>query len=421
MKHRWRLLSGVLCAAMFCTACQTNDTEKVQIGKYEEQEHQAKLDALEPSAYGSVSNLRLEPGTYISVIGKSDSGDFWKSVEKGAKQAAEDINKMMGYKGEDKVKVVYSGSAGGEDVDQQVNILDEELSRNPAAIGISIIDADMSEVQFDLVSDNEIPIVMYDSGKEYQGVVSMIGTNNREAGKTAGNKLGDAVNNSGKVALFMKDSKSTSSKVREAGICEALKEGYPEVEIVDIYHGDELEERSKEAAKKESQETEKATAAAAKEGTSGTEAAKDTEDLKETAAPEADKAENTEAETALAEEEPMTDLEMVKYILEANPDLAGCVAGNEEMTKLLVQAKEELKLDDLKLIGFDGGETLVKALEDGKVDGLIIQNPFGMGYATVVAAARAILSEANEAVVDSGYIWVTEENLGDESIQKMLY
>ena len=163
----------------------------------------------------------------------------------------------MGYKGEDKVKVVYSGPAGNEDVDQQVNILDEELSRNPSAIGISIIDADMSEVQFDLVADNEIPIVMFDSGKDYQGVVSRIGTDNLEAGRTAGSKLGDAVNSSGKVALFMKDSKSTSSKERETGMIEALKESYPEVEVVDIYREDELEERSKEIAKAEQEKVKK--------------------------------------------------------------------------------------------------------------------------------------------------------------------
>lgn len=413
MKHRWKLLSGILCASIFCSACAADDTEKVQIGKYEEQEYQPKLDALKPAAYGSISNLRLEPGTYISVIGKSDRGEFWKSVEKGAKQAAADINKMMGYKGEDKVKVVYSGPAGNEDVDQQVNILDEELSRNPSAIGISIIDADMSEVQFDLVADNEIPIVMFDSGKDYQGVVSRIGTDNLEAGRTAGSKLGDAVNSSGKVALFMKDSKSTSSKERETGMIEALKESYPEVEVVDIYREDELEERSKEIAKAEQEEVKK-------------EENKE-EESKETVNENNIGTDHTEEQAAEkenlpeVEEEPMTDLEMVKYILEKNPDLAGCASGNEEMTELLLQAKDELGLEELKVIGFDGSKKLITALEDGKIDGLILQNPFGMGYATVVAASRAILGEANEASVDSSYVWITKDNLEDESIQNMLY
>ena len=75
----------------------------------------------------------------------------------------------------------------------------------------------------------------------------------------------------------------------------------------------------------------------------------------------------------------------------------------------------------MKIIGFDGSKKLITALKDGKIDGLILQNPFGMGYATVVAAARAILGEANEASVDSSYVWVTKDNLEEKSIQNMLY
>mgnify|MGYP000733140425 CR=1 FL=1 len=33
----------------------------------------------------------------------------------------------------------------------------------------------------------------------------------------------------------------------------------------------------------------------------------------------------------------------------------------------------------------------MKLLKEGKVNGLIVQNPYGMGYATVVAAVRDVL------------------------------
>lgn len=52
---------------------------------------------------------------------------------------------------------------------------------------------------------------------------------------------------------------------------------------------------------------------------------------------------------------------------------------------------------------------------------MIVQNPFGMGYATVVAAARASLDMGNEAVVNTGYTWVTKENLKTDEVQKILY
>lgn len=73
------------------------------------------------------------------------------------------------------------------------------------------------------------------------------------------------------------------------------------------------------------------------------------------------------------------------------------------------------------MIGFDAGEDQLEALENEELDGLIVQNPFGMGYAAVVAAARTVLQEGNEAQVDTGFVWVDRENMEDENIQAMLY
>jgi ribose transport system substrate-binding protein len=52
---------------------------------------------------------------------------------------------------------------------------------------------------------------------------------------------------------------------------------------------------------------------------------------------------------------------------------------------------------------------------------LIVQNPYGIGYATVVACARAVLGQGNEATVSTGYTWVTKDNMNKDSIKKMLY
>ena len=83
-------------------------------------------------------------------------------VKKGAEQAGKDINEQLGYKGKKAVKVVYSGPSDKDNVDEQVNILDEELSRYPAALAISIADAKACEVQFDQAGWNGTPIVTFD-------------------------------------------------------------------------------------------------------------------------------------------------------------------------------------------------------------------------------------------------------------------
>ena len=55
------------------------------------------------------------------------------------------------------------------------------------------------------------------------------------------------------------------------------------------------------------------------------------------------------------------------------------------------------------------------------MDGLLVQNPFGIGYAAVIASARTVLEIGNEAEVDTGYVWVTQDNREDESVSAMLY
>ena len=72
-------------------------------------------------------------------------------------------------------------------------------------------------------------------------------------------------------------------------------------------------------------------------------------------------------------------------------------------------------------MGFDAGKEQMEALKNGEIKGLVVQNPFGIGYASVVAAARTILQSGNEAEVNTGFIWVTQENMEEESIQNMLY
>lgn len=390
MKKRWRLIAGVLCITMFGSSCAknpTNDGEDRQTvvnktGK-EENENQSKLDVLKPIAYGGVENLQLDPGSYISIIGRNSGDSYWKEVEAGAKRAVEDINDMLGYKGEDKVRLNFSAPSERDDVDEQINILDEELARYPVAVGIAAVDINACEVQFDLAAENNIPIVTFDSGSSYHGIVAACSTNNLEAAKTAATKLSSAVENCGEVAVFVQDSKSMTAIEREKGFVDEIKASHPDVSVVNIYHMDKLAEMAKVIAEEKN----------------------------------AGKAETDPK----VEEGSITQKDVVKYILEKYPDLKGIYTANLDTTKLVTDVTAELRKDNLKIVGFDGGSDQMKLLKEGRLEGLIVQNPYGMGYATVVAAARAVLEMGNEAVIDSGYTWVTKDNMNKNVIKRMIY
>ena len=387
MKKRWITITAVVMATTFmiCACGKQQEQTTTFTGKETEKpEYQGNLNAISPAAYNNVEGLNLEPGTYISIIGKDDSSSYWTNVKKGVMQAADDLNKELGYKGSDKIKVTYNAPAKSEDIDEQVNILDEELSRYPDAVGIASIDSAACSVQFDLATANGIPVISLDSGNEYKGIQCIVKTDNEDAARTGAYKLANEIGDEGQVILVVHDSNSETAKERVKSFEEEIKNNYPSVSIVETIYCDKLD------------------------------------DLKKKIAVEKDPNMSEDLQKAVVEK--MTDDEVMQYYLKKYPDLKGVFGTNESSTIFALEALQKTELaGKVALVGFDISEEQTAAMKNGEISGLVVQNPFGMGYASVVAAARTVLQSGNEAVVDTGYIWVTKDNLEDESIQNMLY
>lgn len=384
MRKRLSLIATVLCCSLMLGACansqsnQQTDPSGTSIDTVK-----SKLDVLRPIAYSSVEGLSLEPGSSISIIGRYSGDSYWKEVEAGAKQAVEDLNSMLGYKGEHKIKLVYSAPEIRDDVDEQVNILDEELNRYPIAIGIAAIDTTACMIQFDLAAENNIPIVTFDSGSDYQHIASHIATNNVAATQTAATQLAYAMEEEGEVVVFVQDSISMTAKQRLQGFLDTMSSSFPNISVAQVYQFDQLDVMRETIANEKN--------ATLAEGEEGIKAADLTQD------------------------------DVIQYIIEKHPNLKGIYATNLDTTQAVAKVLKKMERDNLKFVGFDGGEEQMKLLKDGTLEGLIVQNPYGMGYATVVAAARVALGLANESYVDSSYTWVTKDNMDSKDIKGMLY
>ena len=387
MKKRWMTITAVVMATTFrIWACgkQQEQTTTFTGKETEKPEYQGNLNAISPAAYNNVEGLNREPGPSSLPRSSEDSSSYWTNVKKGVMQAADDLNKELGYKGSDKIKVTYNAPAKSEDIDEQVNILDEELSRYPDAVGIASIDSAACSVQFDLATANGIPVISLDSGNEYKGIQCIVKTDNEDAARTGAYKLANEIGDEGQVILVVHDSNSETAKERAKSFEEEIKNNYPSVSIVETIYCDKLD------------------------------------DLKKKIAVEKDP--NMSEDLQKAAVEKMTDDEVMQYYLEKYPDLKGVFGTNESSTIFALEALQKTELaGKVALVGFDISEEQIAAMKNGEISGLVVQNPFGMGYASVVAAARTILQSGNEAVVDTGYIWVTKDNLEDESIQNMLY
>ena len=388
MKKKILSLIAAMLSVSLCLGACAGDSDKKQNKpanntNIEKDAVQSKLDALKPTAYSSVDGLALEPGSYVSIIGRYSGDSYWKEVEAGAKKAVADLNAMLGYKGDKKIKLTYSAPEVRDDVNEQVNILDEELSREPIAIGIAAIDTTACTIQFDLAAENNIPIITFDSGSDYQHVASHIATDNIAATQTAATQLAYAIEEEGEVIVLVQDSLSMTAKQRLQGFLDTISSKFPKVTVAETYKFDQLDTMREAIANEKN--------AALAEGEQAVKA------------------------------DDLTQDDVIQYLIEKHPNLKGIYATNLDTTQAVAKVLKKMGKENLKFVGFDGGNEQMKLLEDGTLEGLIIQNPYGIGYATVVAAARVSLGLANESYVNSGYTWVTKENMNTKEIKGMIY
>ncbi len=419
MKKKWIAALVCVCMAVLACACAV-EPEKPDVPAPAEKKEpaedeaelakQAKLDLISPSAYGDTEGLDVEPATYFSLIGKGSSEEYWRMVKAGAEAAAADLNKALNYEGGDKVKVVYSGPGESDNVDEQVNILDEELARYPSALGIAVIDSQSCNVQFDLAVQNSIPIITYDSLSSYQGIMANITTDNKKASMEAAVHMAEELGEEGQALIFAHDSRSLTCRQRAESFAAEIKENHSEMSTTEIYYMDRLDELKEKMARER--------AGLPPDDGAGEEELKDSGLTEEISGSEPESAkEEFDVEEAVQE---ITDEEVLAYIFEKNPEIKGIFATNGQAAMQMADLCKDQEKENIAIIGYDSDTEEIEALKEGRLAGLVVQNPYGMGYAAIVAEARCVLEIGNEAEIDTGYIWVDADNIESKEVQRLL-
>jgi len=72
------------------------------------------------------------------------------------------------------------------------------------------------------------------------------------------------------------------------------------------------------------------------------------------------------------------------------------------------------------LIGFDATEPLLNAMKAGEIAGLVVQDPFRMGYLGVKTAVAAAQGKKVEKRIDTGARFVTAANLSDPEVKELV-
>ncbi len=297
----------------------------------------------EPASTGSRQRLR------IAVIPKATSHEFWQSVQAGALKGGHDAD----------VEVLWKGPAREDDRDEQIKVVEGFLSRGIDAIVIAPLDKTALIAPLRDAKAEGIPVVIIDSGIEWEGYDSFAATNNRLGGQLAAMTLGEVLGGSGKVLMMRYLEGSASTTNREEGFLETLMRDFPDIEIVssDQYGGATVESCQRTA-----------------------------EDL-----------------------------------LNRYTEIDGIFVPNESSTVAFLNALASLdRPSHTRLVGFDASEPLVDGLRSGAIYALIVQNPMAMGEIGVETAAALLRGESVEKLIDTGVQVVTASNMDEPAIHDLL-
>ena len=112
--------------------------------------------------------------------------------------------------------------------------------------------------------------------------------------------------------------------------------------------------------------------------------------------------------------------ELAEAVLKLYPEVKGYYCTNEIATNNVLDIVNTSD-KEVKVIGFDSGEKQIKAVKDGVELGMFAQNPYGMGYATIVAGVRADQGLENDAFINTGYQWIDSTSIELPEYKNYLY
>jgi ribose transport system substrate-binding protein len=123
----------------------------------------------------------------------------------------------------------------------------------------------------------------------------------------------------------------------------------------------------------------------------------------------------------VADGKPTTVVDAMKDLIAKTPDLRGVFVSDPMMTQAVGQVVAESKSGDkINVVGVGSDEKLVKLLQGDTIAGLVVEDPFRMGYDGVKTALAASKGEQVAAKVDTGATLLTKANMGAARSQELL-
>jgi len=260
------------------------------------------------------------------------------------------------------VSIIWQGPVVEDDRTAQISLVETFIQKHVDGIVLAPLDDKALVAPVLAAKQANIPVVIIDSDlADPDAYVSFVATDNYRGGMLGAQRLAELIGDKGKVVLLRYQVGSASTENREKGFMEEIAK-HKNIEVIssDQHAGATVESAM------------------------------------------------TAAQTILT-----------KY---GEGQVDGLFCPNESsaygMLRALVTSGRATKV---KYVGFDASDRLLDGLKKGEIQGLVVQNPYKMGYEGVKTMAAHLRGQKVEKRIDTGVTLVTPDNMAQPDIDKLVH
>lgn len=259
------------------------------------------------------------------------------------------------------VEIIWKGPLREDDREQQIQVVEGFTSQGVNGIVLAPLDNRALARPVEEAKTAGVPTVIIDSALESNSIVSFVATDNRKGGMLGADRLGELLGGKGKVILLRYAEGSASTEEREAGFLQEMKQKYPNIELIS---SDQYAGATRDTAKRASE----------------------------------------------------------NLLNRFGDDVQGIFCPNESTTAGMLSALQDAgKAGKVMFVGFDATQMFVDAMKAKQLHGIVVQNPFNMGYLGVRTIVESLQGKSVEKRVDTGVTVITPDNLDAPDAQALLH
>jgi ribose transport system substrate-binding protein len=259
------------------------------------------------------------------------------------------------------VDIVWKGPLKEDDLKAQIDVVQSFTAQGVSGIVLAPLSDKALVASVKGAAAANVPVVIFDSDLKGQDHVSFVATDNHAAGKMAAEEMIKRLGGKGNVVVLRYQEGSASTTNREEGFLERIRQEKDIKVVSDNQFG------------------------------------------------------GATTESAFAKAENLLSAQ------KGAAGIQGVFAPNESTTFGMLLALRKAGLaGKIRFVGFDSSPKLVQALEAGDLDGLVLQDPFKIGYLAVTTMTAHLRGKKVEPRIDTGARVVTKESLADPAVKELV-